>query len=123
MSDGPQPQRHEEYPRHMLDAIEKVARYTAGLDKSAFLPDEKTQDAAVRNLEFVEEASRRILEECPEFAQRHPEVPCKRIYAMRNRLSHGYIEVDLDVVWDAIRQSLPELEQHARQILANSGKA
>lgn len=122
MSDGAHPQRHEEYLRHVLDALEKITRYTARMDKSAFLADEKTQDAVVRNLEIVGEASRRILEECSEFAERHPEVPWKKIYAMRNRLSHGYIEVNLDVVWDTVRQSLPELEQHTRRVLAGSSK-
>jgi uncharacterized protein with HEPN domain len=118
MSDGRRPERHEEYLQHILESAAKVARYTAALDKSAFLGDEKTQDAVIRNLEIIGEASRRILEECPGFAEQHAEVPWKKIYAMRNRLSHGYIEVNLDVVWDTIRQSLPEVEQHVRRIVA-----
>ena len=88
MSDGARPERHEEYLRHILDALGKVARYTAGLDKPAFLADEKTQDAVVRN-----------------------------------QLSHGYIEVNLDVVWDTVQQSVRELERHARRALAGSSKA
>lgn len=118
MSEDRQPERHEEYLGHILEAVAKIARYMGSLDKPAFLADDKTQDAVIRNLEIVGEASRRILEECPGFAGQHPEVPWKTIYAMRNRLSHGYLEVNLDIVWDTIRQSLPELERHVRRILA-----
>lgn len=118
MNDGRQPERHEEYLQHILESAAKVARYTEALDKLAFLADEKTQDAVIRNLEIIEEASRRILEECPGFAEQHAGVPWKKIYAMRNRLSHGYIEVNLDLVWDTVRQSLPELAQDVRRILA-----
>ncbi|MBI2752858.1 MAG: DUF86 domain-containing protein [Betaproteobacteria bacterium] len=101
----------------MIDAAEKIVRYTAGMDKTAFLADEKTQHAVIRNLEIVREAARRILDEHPEFAARHGEVPWKKIYAMRNRLTHGYLEVNIDVVWETIGKSLPELQGHARQIL------
>lgn len=117
MSNANEPERHEEYLQHVLEAVEKIVRYTGVLDKSAFLADDKTQDAVIRNLEIIGEASRRIIEECPGFAGRHAEVPWKKIYAMRNRLSHGYFETNLDIVWDTVRQSLPELERQVRQIL------
>lgn len=78
MSERPEPPRREDYLRHMLEAAEKVARYTGDLEKSAFLADEKTRDAVIRNLEIVGEAARRIVEEYPEFAQRHPEPELER---------------------------------------------
>ena len=118
MSEDRHPERRYEYLGHIVEAAEKVARYTTALDKRAFLADEKTQDAVVRNLEIVGEAARRILEDCPGFAAQHPEVPWQTIYAMRNRLSHGYKEVNLEIVWDTIQQSLPDLEQQLRRILA-----
>lgn len=114
------PERCHEYLAHIVEAAQKVSRYTASLDRRAFLADDKTQDAVVRNLEIVGEAARRILEDCPNFAAQHPEVPWQTIYAMRNRLSHGYHEVNLEIVWDTIQQSLPDLEQQLRQILAGN---
>lgn len=117
MSGGGQPQRHEEYLEHIIAAIEKVKSYTSALDKAGFIADGKTQDAVIRNLEVIGEAARRIIDEYPEIAARYAGVPWKRIYAMRNRLSHGYFEINLEVVWETVCQSLPELEGHARRIL------
>ncbi len=118
MSEQTGPPRREDYLRHMLEAAEKVARYTGAMDKPAFLADEKTRDAVIRNLETVGEAARRLVEEDAEFAQQHPEIPWKKIYAMRNRLSHGYFEINLDVVWDTVKASLPELEEQVRRLLS-----
>ncbi len=117
MSERSEPLRREDYLRHILEAAEKVARFTAAMDKPAFAADDKTRDAVIRNLEIVGEAARRLVEECPEFTQRHPEVPWRTIYAMRNRLSHGYFEINLDIVWDTIKTSLPELEGQVRGLL------
>lgn len=125
MSSGGQPERHEEYLEHIIAAIEKVKSYTAEMDKEVFIADEKTQDAVIRNLEVIGEAAGRIVGEYPEIAARYAGVPWKKIYAMRNRLSHGYFEINLEVVWETVRQSLPELEQQARRILRgdNPGEA
>ena len=123
MSEGSGPARREDYLRHILEAAEKVARYVAAMDKPAFLADEKTRDAVIRNLEIVGEAARRLIEEYPEFAQQHAEVPWKKIYAMRDRLSHGYFEINLDVVWDTIKVSLPELKEQARRLLGEIPEA
>lgn len=117
MSSDGRPERHEEYLEHIIVAVEKVKSYTATLEKAAFIADEKTQDAVIRNLEVIGEAARRILDESPEIAAQYAAVPWKKIYAMRNRLSHGYFEINLEVVWETVRQSLPELEQHVRRIL------
>ncbi|MEW6691143.1 MAG: DUF86 domain-containing protein [Pseudomonadota bacterium] len=116
---GAQPERHREYLEHVVAAIERIKSYTASLDKAAFCTDQKTQDAVIRNLEVIGEAARRILDEHPELAARYSAIPWKTIYAMRNRLSHGYFEINLEVVWETIRRSLPELEQHVRAMLQN----
>jgi len=48
--------------------------------------------------------------ECPDFAAQHPEIPWKQMRGMRNRMAHGYFEIDLEIVWDTIQTSLPDLE-------------
>lgn len=110
--------RPADYLRHILDALRKIERYTDTFDESAFFGDEKTQDAVIRNLEIVGEASRRILDEHPQFSDAHPAIPWKTIYAMRNRLSHGYVEVNLELVWETVRRSLPELKRQVSEALA-----
>jgi uncharacterized protein with HEPN domain len=45
----------------------------------------------------------------PEFTEQHPDVPWRSMRGMRNRIAHGYFEINLDVVWDTVQIALPEL--------------
>jgi len=45
----------------------------------------------------------------PAFADAHPQVPWRNMRGMRNRVAHGYFDINLDVVWDTVRISLPDL--------------
>ena len=74
---------------------------------TAFVHDEKTVDAVVRNLGVIGEAARRLPQA---FVDRHPEIPWRRIVGLRNRIVHDYFNVDLDLVWETIRGELPALE-------------
>ncbi len=96
-------------PKILLDdiqlAIAKIERYTAGLDRAAFLGDEKTIDAVVRNLEIIGEAVRQLPNE---WKDRHPAVVWSQIAGMRNRIVHDYMAVDLEIVWNILQKSLPD---------------
>ncbi|MEE9322428.1 MAG: HepT-like ribonuclease domain-containing protein [Granulosicoccus sp.] len=83
------PQRLSDYLEHILRAIEKIHRYTES-DKDEFMRNELVQDAVIRNLEIVGEASRNIERDFPEFVTEHPELPLVFAYEMRNVLSHSY---------------------------------
>ncbi|MBI5504109.1 MAG: DUF86 domain-containing protein [Deltaproteobacteria bacterium] len=87
-------------------AIRKIEQYTRGQDREAFLGDEKTIDAVVRNLEVIGEAARQMP---GEFVISHPEVPWPRIAGLRNRIVHEYFGLDLDIIWEIIETDLPEL--------------
>ncbi len=91
--------RLPEYLGHIVEAIERIHRYVEDLDEVAFLQDEKTQDAVIRNFEIIGEASNNIKSHHPEFSYQHPEVPLNFAYEMRNALAHGYFKVDLEIVW------------------------
>lgn len=80
------------------------------LDEDAFLRDELVQDAVIRNIEVVGEASRNIDKHYPEFTEQHVDVPFSMAYEMRNALSHGYFRVDLELVWKTIERDLPAFE-------------
>ncbi|CAD5366833.1 conserved hypothetical protein [Rubrivivax sp. A210] len=111
--------RVPDYLGHILQAIERIERYTAGMDAGAFLSSELVQDAVIRNLENLGEASNNIQRAAPEFAARHAGVPWAFMYAMRNRLSHGYAHVDLEIVWNAVQGDLPGLKTRVREVLAD----
>lgn len=110
-------QRLADYLRHIADAIARIGRYTAELDEAAFLGDELVQDAAIRNLEIIGEASHNIEVRYPEFAATHPELPLAVAYQMRNAVAHGYFKVDLRIVWNTIRRDLPTLEKTVSLLL------
>ena len=67
------------------------------------------QDAVLRNFEIIGEASKHLLQRFPEFVGAHPELPLIQAYEMRNFVAHGYQQVDLDVVWNTVRDDLPLL--------------
>lgn len=103
--------RVTEYLGHILQAIGRIKRYTAGMDETAFLGDELVQDAVIRNIEVLGEAAKNVERHHPEFAAEHTDVPWGDIYLMRNRVSHGYFSVDMEIVWKTIQRDIPELEQ------------
>jgi uncharacterized protein with HEPN domain len=103
-------QRLDQHLNHILEAIVRIQRYVDTLDEAAFLADELIQDAVIRNLEVIGEASRNIGKYFPAFAEQHAEIPFSIAYEMRNALAHGYFKVDLEVVWKTIERDLPELK-------------
>jgi uncharacterized protein with HEPN domain len=104
--------RVRDYLAHIIKAIDRIDRYTSDMDEIAFLSSELVQDAVIRNIEIIGEASNNILRVDPAFAEQHDHIPWQVMYTMRNRVSHGYDKVDLEIVWNTIQVDLPDL--HAR---------
>ena len=97
----------------MLDATRKIEMYTDGLDHSAFLRDEKTADAVVRNLEVLGEAARQMPDD---FTKRNPNVPWNQIAGLRNRIVHDYFGLDLEIIWQIIQHDLPPLKTQLQKL-------
>lgn len=70
--------------------------------------DELVQDAVIRNIEIIGEASHNIEKSFPEFVASFPELPLSFAYQMRNAVAHGYFKVDFGIVWRTIQNDLPE---------------
>ncbi len=68
---------------------------------------------------IIGEAATKLVDENPDFANQHPEISWKQMRGMRNRMAHGYFEIDLDIVWDTVQLSLPELERNIAAVLRN----
>jgi len=109
--------RIPDYLEHILEAIERVDLYLEDTDEVGFLNDRKTQDAVIRNFEIIGEAAHNIERYHAEFAANHPEVPWTVVYAMRNRVAHGYSDVDLEMIWKTIDADFPELHIQIKQLL------
>lgn len=97
---------------HILQAIERIRRYTKGKTFDDFIADDMMYYAVVKNIEIIGEASNMITEE---FRNTHPDTPWKLVNGMRNYIVHEYFQVDNNVVWDVITGDFPLLE---KQIVA-----
>ncbi len=104
------PERAVDYLEHISAALGRIQQYVAGMSKAQFMEITLVQDAVLRNLTILGEAAHKLLNDCPEFVTGHPEIPVARIYATRNRLTHGYEVVDLEVVWNLVAYDVPALE-------------
>ncbi len=101
--------RIHDYLGHILLAIDRIGRYTASLDEADFLRSELVQDAVIRNIEIIGEAANSVQRADPAFAALHGDIPWQVMYTMRNRVSHAYDKVDLEIVWNTVRTDLPGL--------------
>ena len=115
--------RIPDYLGHIVEAIERIDEYLADVSEVAFLEDRKTQDAVIRNFEIIGEAAHNIERYHAQFAAEHTDVLWTVLYAMRNRVSHGYFKVDLEIVWKTIHSDLPELHAQIRKLLDQISKA
>lgn len=110
-------QRLADYLGHILEAIDRIDRYTKDMDEARFLDTPLVQDAVIRNFEVIGEASHNITKHHPGFAQAHPDLPLSFAYQMRNAIAHGYFKVDFAIVWRTIQRDLPSLQTQVQQSL------
>ena len=101
--------RLPDYLDHMQRAATDACGFVEGLVAEDFLADKRTQQAVIMSLIIIGEASTKVMEGYAEFAQAHPGVPWRSMRGMRNRIAHGYFDINLDVVWETVQTALPEL--------------
>ena len=109
--------RAVEYLRHILDAIDRLKAGTDGLSEEEFMGDTAPQDIAIRNIEVIGEASHNIMARHPRFAAEHPGLELESAYKMRNRVIHGYYDIDLDELWNTVSVDIPTLQKQIQDIL------
>lgn len=101
------------YLHHILEAIDRIQSYTStGVDR--FRGDLMTQDAVVRNLQIIGEASKKV---SPETRAASPELPWRDMAGMRDRIVHDYFGVSLEIVWDVVENHLPPLREIVQRLL------
>lgn len=101
--------RTTDYLEHMLEAAQQACGYLEGLDKAGFLKDKRTQQAVILNLVILGEAVTKLINHDQPFVDFYPDVPWRSMKGMRNRLAHGYFDIDLNVVWETVQIALPRL--------------
>jgi uncharacterized protein with HEPN domain len=101
------------YLKHILDALDKVDTYIA-VGHEVFISSSHWQDAVIRQLEVIGEATKRLSKQ---FCSRHPDVPWRRIAGLRDVLIHDYMGVDINAVWEITQKNLPPLRIRIESIL------
>jgi uncharacterized protein with HEPN domain len=111
--------RHDDSTRlrHMLDHAVEACQMIRGRARSDLDQDRQLNLALVRLMEIIGEAAGRV---SPETCASEPEIPWPDIVSLRNRLIHGYDEIDFDILWHIIAVDLPPLVQQLEKILGPS---
>ena len=101
--------RLSDYLDHMRQAAADACSFVQGQVKDEFLADKRTQQAVVMSLIIVGEAGTKVMDGHPDFTLANAQIPWRSMRGMRNRIAHGYFDINLDVVWDTVQTALPEL--------------
>ncbi len=95
------------YLHHIVECIRRIEENT-GRGREGFMQTHSLQDAVLRNLQTLSEATQRLSEVSK---AAHPEMEWSRIAAFRNVLVHNYLGIDLDTIWEIVQRDIPELKR------------
>lgn len=101
--------------KDILAAIEKIEKHTKGVSLEDFEEDDWLQDGVVRNMEIIGEAVKNLP---ADLKTKKPDVDWKKIAGLRDILIHAYFGIDTEVVWDIVKNKIPELKKRITELLA-----
>ena len=102
------------YLQDVVVAADRVASYVEGVTRDEFEADQMRLDAVIRNLQVIGEAVKKI----PDSIQKgYPSIPWHEIAGLRNRVTHVYFDVDINIIWDVVQFELPTLKTQIQRIL------
>lgn len=117
--------RLPDYLDHMQQAAIDACSFIEGLSKADFLEDKRSQQAVIMSLIIIGEAATKVMDGYAGFTQAHAQVPWRSMRGMRgmrNRIAHGYFDINLDVVWDTVQAALPELLKQLPAVCKDADK-
>ena len=94
-----------DYIEDIINAMEKAMSFIEGMSYGEFIEDDKGIFAVIRALEIIGEAAKKIPDE---MRKNYPEIPWKGMTGMRDKMSHEYFGVNLKLVWETVKERIPE---------------
>ena len=113
--------RLSDYLGHIQKAATDACDFVEGMGRDDFLHDNRTQQAVVMSLIIIGEAAAKVMEKYAAFTRAHPEVPWINMRGMRNRIAHGYFDIDFGIVWETVESALPALLTRLPVMMQNTG--
>ncbi len=102
--------------KHILNETNYLLE-NSDISEEQFMCDETLQRAFVRSLEIIGEASSKMP---VEIKTSYPEILWREMAGLRNRLIHDYFGIDYEIVWDIVKNEVPELNNQIKEILEKS---
>ena len=96
------------------ECIDKIEEFVGNMDFDEFVRDDKTASAVIRKLEIIGEASKNIPKRIRE---KYKELPWSDMARMRDKITHGYFGINYKIVWNVIKERLPEIKPVIHKIL------
>jgi uncharacterized protein with HEPN domain len=104
--------------QHIFDAIEEIQKYLMGIDLPVFLENSMMRFACIKQMEIIGEASNHLT---TELKSKFSEIEWAQIVGMRNVFTHEYFGIDSSVIWEIIKNDIPELKEKIEEILKSIG--
>lgn len=106
--------------KHIVESIEIIEEYCSDLSRHDFKQNRQVQDAVIRRLEIIGEAGKNIP---VSFRDKYPTVPWRKMIGTRDKLTHQYFGVDLNLAFDIVTDDLPSLKEQLHAVLDSEEKA
>jgi len=103
----------------ILERIELIENSVRNLSENSFQENKEKVDANIRRLEIIGEAAKNIPNS---FREKYPKVSWKKISGLRDLITHVYFGIDLDIVWNIIKNDLPKLKEQVKKIISELKK-
>jgi len=105
---------HKLFVKDILECLEKIDEFLGSMDFEQFREDDKTKSAVVRKLEIIGEAAKNIPKQ---IRQKYRELPWTDMAGMRDKIAHFYFGIDYSIVWEVIKEKLPEIKPVIQKML------
>lgn len=105
--------------RHILDAAREAIAFSRNRSREDLHRDRMLNLSLVHLLEVIGEAARGV---SSAFRASHTEIPWEKMVGMRDRLIHGYFDINLDIVWETVSEDLPPLVTLLEKLLASESE-